>query len=80
MRALLLESLGYTVVTKSNPVAALDIFTSDPSRVDLVITDMIMPHLPGDQLARKILKINQDMRSFSVPTSAVKLIMKKYYR
>ena len=34
---------------------------SDPHRFDLVITDMAMPNMTGDQLIVEILKIRQDM-------------------
>jgi DNA-binding NtrC family response regulator len=57
----LLERLGYQVDTKTNPVEALDLFRSNPSRFDLIITDVTMPHLSGDQLMEEVLKINHRM-------------------
>ncbi len=57
----LLERLGYNIVTKTDPVKALDLYRSDPSRFDLIITDMTMPHLTGDQLIKEILKIDSKM-------------------
>jgi DNA-binding NtrC family response regulator len=36
-------------------------FTADPDAFDLVITDMTMPKMTGDRLARKILEIRPDM-------------------
>ena len=57
----LLERLGYQVDTQTNPVEALDLFRSDPSRFDLIITDVTMPHLSGDQLMKEVLKINHRM-------------------
>ncbi|MBW2604579.1 MAG: PAS domain S-box protein [Deltaproteobacteria bacterium] len=56
-----LERLGYRVVTKMNPVEALELFRANPDQFDLVITDMTMPHMTGDQILEEILKIRPDM-------------------
>jgi CheY-like chemotaxis protein len=57
----LLERLGYQVETRQNPVEALDLFRVDPNQFDLVITDMTMPKMTGDQLVQEILKIRPDV-------------------
>ena len=56
-----LERLGYTVMAKTDPSEALRFFRSHPDQIDLVITDMTMPHITGDKLAQEILKIRSDM-------------------
>ncbi len=61
MGKLMLESLGYTVSTCSNSLDALGRIRDAPATIDLVITDMTMPHMSGDMLAREILKIRPDM-------------------
>jgi len=38
-----MEILGYVVVTKNNPIEALDLFRKNPQGFDLVITDLTMP-------------------------------------
>jgi DNA-binding NtrC family response regulator len=53
----MLERFGYEVVTSQSSVKALELFRADPDRFDLVITDMTMPHMTGDKLAREIMKI-----------------------
>jgi len=53
----MLQHLGYTVECVSDSAEALRIFQASPDDFDLVITDMTMPHMTGDVLARKILKI-----------------------
>ena len=58
---LMLEKLGYKVVTKTSSVEALELFKADPTRFDLVITDMTMPNMTGDMLATKLLKIRPDI-------------------
>jgi len=57
----LLERLGYTITTKTSSIEALALFQKAPDQFDLVITDMTMPHMNGDTLALKILKIRPDI-------------------
>lgn len=57
----MLTSLGYRVTPKNSSMEALDLFRSKPDAFDLVITDMTMPGLRGDELTKELLKIRQDM-------------------
>ena len=57
----ILTRLGYEVITCVDPKEAFDIFVSDPKRFDLIITDMTMPGMTGEQLAKKILEIKRTM-------------------
>jgi PAS domain S-box-containing protein len=57
----LLESLGYTAESTTDPEKALDMVRNDPNKFDLLITDMAMPNMTGDQLVIETLKIRQDM-------------------
>ncbi len=57
----ILESLGYKVETKTNPSEALELFRSDPSRFNLIITDMTMPLVNGEKLTKEALKINPNI-------------------
>ena len=56
-----LEMQGYQVETKNNPVEALELFRSEPDRFDLIITDITMPNLTGDKLAKELLNIRPRM-------------------
>jgi two-component system, cell cycle sensor histidine kinase and response regulator CckA len=56
-----LESLGYRVHSETNPGKALAVFKDDPQQFDLVITDMTMPGMTGDQLIREVLRIRPDI-------------------
>ncbi|MCF8038293.1 MAG: PAS domain S-box protein [Desulfohalobiaceae bacterium] len=51
---MMLENLGYRVETRSSGLEALELLRADPDRFDLVVTDLTMPHLTGDKLAREI--------------------------
>ena len=57
----MLERLGYKVVGKTSSVDALKVFQSEPEQFDLVITDMAMPLMAGDQLAQELIKIRSDV-------------------
>jgi CheY-like chemotaxis protein len=57
----ILAELGYEVVTRTSSREALALFTPDPTRFDLVITDQTMPEMTGIEFAREILAIRPDM-------------------
>jgi PAS domain S-box-containing protein len=57
----LLESLGYQVESTTRSPEALEAFRLKPDFFDLVITDMTMPKMNGDQLAKNILSIRPDV-------------------
>ena len=57
----MLKSFGYTVVAKTNSLEALESFRADPHGFDLVITDMTMPGLRGDELAGELIAIRPDI-------------------
>jgi len=57
----MLESLGYKVTTKTSSVEALKLFKSQPEMFDLVITDMMMPSMTGEELAKEVLVIRPDI-------------------
>jgi len=57
----MLEHLGYKVVARTSSIETLEVFRNYPERFDLVITDMTMPKMTGDELARELLKIRPDM-------------------
>ncbi len=55
------ERLGYHVTDLTDSIAALDRFRSTPDEFDLMITDMSMPKMSGDQLAVELMKIGKDI-------------------
>jgi len=57
----LLTTLGYHVITATDPQSALERFMKSPHSFDLIITDLIMPGLSGEALAGEVLKIRSDM-------------------
>jgi len=59
--SVMLDSLGYQTAVRTSSIEALEAFMAGPYRYDLVITDMTMPNMRGDQLAAEILKVRPDM-------------------
>jgi PAS domain S-box-containing protein len=57
----MLERLGYSVSIRTSSVDALEAFKAKSNAFDLVITDMSMPHMTGDQLASEILSVRPDI-------------------
>ena len=52
-----LERLGYLVAAFTDSEEALAEFTRNPQGFDLLLTDMTMPKMTGEQLARKVLEV-----------------------
>jgi len=57
----ILERLGYRVTIRTSSVEALELFMEQPEKFDLVITDMTMPNMTGDDLAGKLMNIRADI-------------------
>ncbi len=58
---LMLERLGYTVTAQLSSIEALEAFKENPDRFDMVISDMSMPNMTGDQLACEVKQIRPNM-------------------
>jgi CheY-like chemotaxis protein len=56
-----LESLGYQVEVRSSAVEALELFKACPERFDLVITDMTMPNMTGEQLSEQLMAVRPEI-------------------
>ncbi|MFP4622501.1 MAG: PAS domain S-box protein, partial [Bacteroidales bacterium] len=57
----ILKGLGYQVTAKTSSVEALEAFQSQPDNFDMIITDMTMPKITGDELIEKIKKIRSEI-------------------
>jgi PAS domain S-box-containing protein len=58
----LLESNGYTVLPAASAEQALEVAESHDGRLDMLLTDVIMPGLSGPELSRQLLGQRPDMR------------------
>lgn len=55
MGKIMLESLGYQVLTADLPIKAINIAKDHAGAIDLLMTDVIMPEMSGRDLAQNIL-------------------------
>jgi signal transduction histidine kinase len=55
------ERQGYQVIAKTSSIEAMVTFRALPDRFDLVVTDMTMPYMSGEKLARTIKEIRPDV-------------------
>jgi CheY-like chemotaxis protein len=58
----LLESAGYTVLDAEGPEKALALVESATGPIHLVLTDMVMPRMSGQELARRIADLKPQAR------------------
>jgi signal transduction histidine kinase/ActR/RegA family two-component response regulator len=58
----MLIPLGYHLTVEGEPAKALERFQEKPDSFDLVITDLAMPGIRGDSLARKMIEIRPDIK------------------
>ncbi|HLJ47959.1 MAG TPA: response regulator [Bryobacteraceae bacterium] len=58
-----LKRLGYEVATYSDSLQAFEAFQSSAERFDLVIADMSMPRMTGEELLRKIMEMDAGVRA-----------------
>lgn len=59
----LLESEGYTVLSATDCVAALEICSEYEDPIHLLLTDVVMPGIDGRELARQIVRLRPEIRS-----------------
>jgi two-component system, cell cycle sensor histidine kinase and response regulator CckA len=57
LAARMLEELGYTVMTADSPNQALRLAEEGPIKIDLLITDVVMPGMNGKELSSQLQEI-----------------------
>ncbi len=57
----MLEHLGFTVLSAEDGLQAVELFRKNAENIILVILDLTMPHLSGDEVYREIRRINNDV-------------------
>jgi PAS domain S-box-containing protein len=62
MAAAMLERLGYRVIPTTKPGEALDIVSSSGEKIDLLITDVIMPEMNGRDLVARCQAIRPELK------------------
>ncbi|MGC4116216.1 MAG: ATP-binding protein [Myxococcales bacterium] len=62
LTARLLETLGYHVTVKVQAKEALEELRAAPDRFDALVTDLAMPEMPGDALAREAIALRPSLQ------------------
>jgi two-component system cell cycle sensor histidine kinase/response regulator CckA len=60
--ALMLRKLGFEVALAADGREAVEIFRAEPDRFTLVLMDLTMPHLDGEQAFAELRQIREDVR------------------
>jgi CheY-like chemotaxis protein len=58
---IMLSSMGYRVSAHTDSRSAIRAFEADPQAFQLVLTDMTMPGITGEELARHVLRMRPDL-------------------
>jgi len=63
---LMLERQGYTVLDAKDGAAALAICDQHPGTLDLLITDVVLEHISGRELAEKLIGLRPSMKTLYI--------------
>ena len=58
----MLKKLGYKVIPAESGKEALEIFSKDPEKIDLVLLDMVMPDISGGETYTKLKEIDETVK------------------
>ncbi len=58
----MLEHLGFKVLTASDGKEAVEIYTTYPGKIDVVILDLTMPHMDGSQALSELKRIDPEIK------------------
>jgi len=62
MTSMLLERLGYTVLTAATPGEAMDVAREHSEEINLLMTDVVMPEMNGRDLAGKLITLYPNLK------------------
>ena len=72
-----LSTIGYTVLAAANGREALDQVRARSANIDLVITDVVMPHMSGPKLAENLATLRPDLKVLFVSGYADDTVLRK---
>ena len=59
---LILTKNGYRVISAPNGVAALDVVKNHSDKIDLLLTDVVMPQMQGPELVKRVAELRPEIR------------------
>lgn len=66
MGKMMLEKLGYKVLTANSPGQALSVAKEYKESIDVLLTDVVMPEMNGKELARQVQQLFPEIRSIFI--------------
>jgi two-component system cell cycle sensor histidine kinase/response regulator CckA len=57
-----LEQIGYNVITATNGREGIEKYRENRDKIDIIISDIVMPELDGFEFYKNILKLNKDIK------------------
>ncbi len=57
-----LRNKGYKVIEAKSGEAALEVITAGTEKVELLITDVVMPRMDGPNLVKRVRELHPDMK------------------
>ena len=57
-----LESYGYEVLAAAGPSEAISLAEGFGRQIDLLLTDVVMPHMSGHELAERLAAVRPDLK------------------
>ena len=62
----ILENYGYTVLEAEDGQQALNLAASFDGHIDLLLTDVVMPHMSGKEVAERLRRVRPDIRALYI--------------
>ncbi len=63
MGEMILSAYGYKVLTANSGQQALEVFSKQQGRVDLLVTDLVMPEMGGRELVERLRRVSPQLRT-----------------
>jgi len=57
----MLQGAGYNVISVERPTEAINLVKTNPARIDLLLTDLVMPEMNGRTLAKQIAELRSEI-------------------
>ena len=70
----MLKSMGFTVLSMDKPSEAINLVKTNPGKIDLLLTDLVMPEMNGRTLAKEINNLRPDIKCLFMSGYGEKII------
>jgi DNA-binding response OmpR family regulator len=73
-----METSGFTVLTAANGREAVEIFRQTGGQICLVLLDLTMPYLDGEETLRELRRIRNDVRAILISGYSEQTVTKRF--